>query len=106
MLFPTEYIYFAYFPIFLLSGNAFYQTRLFILTKVWIAVVYLSLSLGLIYLYLLRIFKFDKTFEPSCVLFFVVLSIVIVIIAYLRSKVNGASGFSSGSIIVQTSMLA
>ena len=106
MNFPIEFIYFSSLCIFLLVGVAFYHARLFILTKDWLPIVYLSLSIGLIYLYLLRFFNFDDRFESSCSFFFLLLSGVIVGLSYLRCKVNGASGFSSGAMIVQAIALA
>lgn len=106
MNFPVEFIYFSSLCIFLLAGVAFYHARLFILTKDWLPIVYLSLSIGLIYLYLLRLFKFDVRFESSCSFFFLLLSGVIIGLSYLRRKVNGASGFSSGVMIVQAVALS
>ncbi len=106
MNFPIEFIYFSNLCIFLLAGVAFYHARLFILTKDWLPIVYLSLSIGLIYLYLLRLFKFDDRFESSCSFFFLLLSGVIIGLSYLRRKVNGVSGFSSSAMIVQAVALA
>ncbi len=106
MNFPIEFIYFSNLCIFLLAGVAFYHARLFILTKDWLPIVYLSLSIGLIYLYLLRLFKFNDRFESSCSFFFLLLSGVIIGLSYLRRKVNGFSGFSSSAMIVQAVALA
>jgi membrane-associated protease RseP (regulator of RpoE activity) len=103
---PIEFIYFSNLFIFLLVGVALYQARSFFLTKDWLPIIYLSLSIGLIYLYLMRFSKFDESFQSSCSFFFLFLSFAIIGLSYLRRKVNGASGFSSGAMIVQAVALA
>ena len=106
MNFPAEFINYSIPFIFLLVGVAFYHAWLFIKTKDWLPIVYLSLSIGLIDLYLLRLFKFEMYFQSSCSIFFLLLSLAIMGLTYLRRKVNGSSGFSSGVMILQAITLA